>query len=129
MLSLLRIAPDFPPVEFSPTHCSPVDLDFSLTDLPPASSKVVLTLFAFSTLSSIRFFITLAHLHILGLEKEDPVQPLLYCICQFPNLINYHPQAHDGPTNSWLISKNPYQQSIADKELIFDKVVLINKEP
>jgi len=28
-----------------------------------------------------------------------------------------------------LIRKNPYQQSIADKELVFDKVVLINKEP
>ena len=27
------------------------------------------------------------------------------------------------------MSKNPYQQSIADKELIFDKVVLINKDP
>jgi hypothetical protein len=31
--------------------------------------------------------------------------------------------------NSWLISKNPYQQSIDDKKLIVDKVVLINKEP
>ncbi len=28
--------------------------------------------------------------------------------------------------NNWLIRKNPYQQSIADKELIFDKVVHIN---
>ena len=27
-----------------------------------------------------------------------------------------------------MISKNPYQQSITDNELIFDKVVLINKE-
>ena len=33
----------------------------------------------------------------------------------------------DGLINSWLISKNPYQQSIDDKELIVDKVVLINK--
>ena len=30
---------------------------------------------------------------------------------------------------TWLISKNPYQQSIDEKELIVDKVVLINKEP
>jgi hypothetical protein len=34
-----------------------------------------------------------------------------------------------GLINSWLISQNPYQQSIADNELIVDKVVLINKEP
>jgi len=37
----------------------------------------------------------------------------------------------DGLINSWLISKNknPYQQSIDDKELTVDKVVLINKDP
>jgi hypothetical protein len=35
----------------------------------------------------------------------------------------------DGLINSFLITKNPDQQSIPDKELIFDKVVLINKEP
>ena len=34
-----------------------------------------------------------------------------------------------GFINSWLISKNPYQQSIGDKELIVDNVVLINKDP
>ena len=28
-----------------------------------------------------------------------------------------------------MISKNPDQQSIADKELIFDEVILINKDP
>ena len=39
-----------------------------------------------------------------------------YCICQFP-------------INSWLISPNPCQQSIADSELIVDNVVLINKDP
>ena len=44
MLPLLRITPDFPPVEFSPTHFPSADLNFSLTDVPPASSKVVLTL-------------------------------------------------------------------------------------
>ena len=33
------------------------------------------------------------------------------------------------PRNSWLISKSPYQQLVDDKELIVDKVVLINKEP
>jgi hypothetical protein len=31
--------------------------------------------------------------------------------------------------NSWLISKTTYQQLVVDKELIVDKVVLINKEP
>ena len=41
MLPLVRITPDFPPVEFSPTHCQPVDVDFSLTDFPPTSSEVV----------------------------------------------------------------------------------------
>ncbi len=31
--------------------------------------------------------------------------------------------------NSGTVNKNPYQQSIDDKELIVDKVVLINKDP
>ena len=31
--------------------------------------------------------------------------------------------------NSWLISKSPYQQLVVDKELIVDKVVLMNKDP
>jgi hypothetical protein len=37
----------------------------------------------------------------------------------------------DDLSNSGLISKNPYQQSLVDNELIFDKVVLMNnlKEP
>jgi hypothetical protein len=35
----------------------------------------------------------------------------------------------DGLINSWLIRKSPYQQLVVDKELIVDKVVLINKEP
>ncbi len=60
------------------------------------------------------------------------------CICQFPNLINYHQQtlqyqqlvdSTDGLINSWLIRKSPYQQLVVDKELIVDKVVLINKDP
>ena len=34
-----------------------------------------------------------------------------------------------GLINSWLISKSPYQQLVVDKELIVDKVVLINKDP
>jgi hypothetical protein len=60
------------------------------------------------------------------------------CICQFPNLINYHQQTlqyqqlvdtTDGLINSWLIRKSPYQQLVVDKELIVDKVVLINKDP
>jgi hypothetical protein len=34
----------------------------------------------------------------------------------------------DGLINSWFISKNPYQQSIVDNKLIFDKIVRINKE-
>ena len=59
-------------------------------------------------------------------------------LCQFPNLINYHQQTlqyqqlvdtTDGLINSWLIRKSPYQQLVVDKELIVDKVVLINKEP
>ena len=72
---------------------------------------------------------------------QAEIQSNPYCICQSPNLINYHPQTllcqqlvdntnlYDGLINSWLVSKNPYQQSIVDNELIFDKVVLINKEP
>jgi hypothetical protein len=53
----------FPPVEFSPTHFPPPDLDFSLTDFwfshpyHPRKSFPV----AFSTLSRIRFFITFTH--------------------------------------------------------------------
>ena len=45
MLVLFHMTPlDFPrgvlsTVEFSPTHCPPTDLDFSLTDFPPASSE------------------------------------------------------------------------------------------
>jgi hypothetical protein len=35
----------------------------------------------------------------------------------------------DGLINSWLIRKSPYQQLVVDKELIVDKVVLINKDP
>ncbi len=35
----------------------------------------------------------------------------------------------NGLINSWLISKSPYQQLVVDKELIVDKVVLINKDP
>ena len=40
-LLLVRVAPDFPPVEFSLTHFPLRDssLDVSLTDFPPASSK------------------------------------------------------------------------------------------
>ena len=37
--------------------------------------------------------------------------------------------SHDGLINCWLISKSPYQQLVDDKELIVDKVVLINKQP
>jgi hypothetical protein len=37
--------------------------------------------------------------------------------------------SHDGLINCWLISKSPYQQLVDDKELIVDKVVLINKHP
>ena len=55
------------------------------------------------------------------------IQSNPYCICEFPNLINYHQQTLQY--HSWLISKNPYQQVIDDKELIVDKVVLINKDP
>ena len=60
------------------------------------------------------------------------------CICQFSNLINYHQQTLQyqqlvdstdvSLINSWLIRKSPYQQLVVDKELIVDKVVLINKE-
>jgi hypothetical protein len=56
----------------------------------------------------------------------------------FPNLINYHQQtlqyqqlvdSTDGLINSWLIRKSPHQQLVVDKELIVDKIVLINKDP
>jgi hypothetical protein len=39
-LTLLRVAPDFPPVEFSLTHFVPSDLNFSLTDFPPVNCLV-----------------------------------------------------------------------------------------
>ncbi len=42
-LWLVRVTPDFPPVELSHTHFPPVNLDFTLTDFPPTSSEVVLT--------------------------------------------------------------------------------------
>jgi hypothetical protein len=32
-------------------------------------------------------------------------------------------------SNCWLIGQNPYQQSIADNELIVDNVDLIGKDP
>jgi hypothetical protein len=42
-LTLYRVTPDPPPVEFPLTLFAPADLDFSLTNFPPASCEVVLT--------------------------------------------------------------------------------------
>ena len=57
-------------------------------------------------------------------RTEHPVHPLLYL-----SISKQLVDSHDGLINCWLISKVPYQQLLDDKELIVDKVVLINKQP
>ena len=106
---------------------------------PPTSSEVILTLlilppspvFVFSHLSIPRtvswvfeFFLwKTKRSQIFILWHNVRIQSNPYCICQ--STVGW---LHDGLINSWLMSKNPYQQSIPDNELIFDNVVLINKE-
>ena len=61
-LALFRVTPDFPPVEFSLTHFTPADLDFSDTHtFPTRIIRGSPDLFVFVTLSRIRFFNTFAH--------------------------------------------------------------------
>ena len=77
--------------------------------------------FAFATLSRIRFSITLLTVFV----NFKTLSTIIHRPSSYQQLVD----STDGLINSWLISKNPYQQSIDDKELIVDKVVLINKEP
>jgi hypothetical protein len=51
----------------------------------------------------------------VSVRTEERVQPFVpYCICQFPNLINYHPQ-------TLRLSTINYQQ-LVDKTMVLSKV-------